>query len=169
MREAEHLSGEELVERCIAEDYTVIQDDSYDMFANRSDAEILEWHLFTALLSYDGDAGRSGGEPERVWAHIEWVLRRPFQNVDEWLGEEGDKWCRQKGMSVVPEAFKTSWTAFRDQHRVCTLADVEEKLKSLQRRFERAREEGRIQCDASSKRGARKSKTETRRKRCSAN
>jgi hypothetical protein len=111
MREAEHLSGEELVERCITEGYTVIQDDSYDMFANRSDAEILEWHLFTALLSYDGDRGRGGGEPERVWAHIEWVLQRPFQNVDEWLGEEGDKWRRHKACQWCPKgALKKSRT-----------------------------------------------------------
>jgi hypothetical protein len=171
MREAENLSGEELIERCIAEGYTVIQDDMYDMFAGRSDAEILEWHL-SAFLSCDADAGRSGMEPKNTCLHVEWILQRPFQNVAEWLGEEGDKFRGRfhNGGSSMSAQFKADWAAFLDQHRGCTHADAEEKLKRLQREFEQTREEGRIQCDASSKRGAGKSKpTNTRRKRCTTN
>jgi hypothetical protein len=68
-REMEHLSGEELIEHCIAEGVGVVVDASYDMFAGRSDAEKLEWHWFVAFLSYDGDAGRGGGEPQCVGLH----------------------------------------------------------------------------------------------------
>jgi Protein of unknown function (DUF3102) len=37
-REMAHLSGDELIERCIAEGYAVIQTPDYDMFAGRSEA-----------------------------------------------------------------------------------------------------------------------------------
>lgn len=85
-RDCENLSGEELIERCITEGVAVIQDLNYDPFANRTEAEILEWHLFVMFLSFDPDSGRAGGEPKNVWTHVEWVLQRPFQNVAEWRG-----------------------------------------------------------------------------------
>jgi Protein of unknown function (DUF3102) len=151
-REMEHLSGEELIEHCIAEGVGVIVDDSYDMFAGRSDAEKLEWHWFAAFLSYDGDAGRwcrSGGEPQHVWDHVEYLLQGRFQNVTELLGEKGDRYREFYGIASLSEQFKAAWAAFRDQHRDCTLADAEDALKNLQRKFEQARSEGCIQSNAS--------------------
>jgi hypothetical protein len=72
--------------------------------------------------------------------------------VDEWLGVEGDKWrANPFNGGFVSEQFKAEWAAFRDAHRGCTLADVEEELKSLQRKFEQARDAGTIH--PTSKRG----------------
>lgn len=139
VRDCENLHGEELIERCIAEGVTVIQTPGYDPLFGRSEAEKLEWHLFMMFLSFDGAAGRAGGEPEGVSAHVEWVLNRPFQNVAEWLGPEGDRFRQRCGMRAVPESCKTSWAAFRDQHHDWTQPDAIKKLERLQSEFIAAR------------------------------
>jgi hypothetical protein len=138
-KECENLPGDEFIERCIAEGIGVIRDPGYNPLAGRSEPEQLEWHLFIMFLSYDGAVGRDGGEPQGVAHHVEWVLQRPFQNVTEWLGDEGDKWRMAQGMKAVPEQVKTDWTTFLDQHREWTAPDVVKKLESLQTEFNQAR------------------------------
>jgi len=90
------------------------------------------------FLGYDGAAGRDGGEPNGVTDHIEWVLQRPFQNVAEWLGEEGDKWRITCGMRATPDSEKRDWAVFLDQHRNWTVPEAIKKLESLQGEFEQA-------------------------------
>src|SRR5271169_2412747 len=90
---------------------------NYNPFANRTDEEILEWHLLVMFLSFDPDADRAGGEPKRVWDHVEWILQRPFQNVAEWLGAEGNEFRKRTGMGAVTEEFKASWAAFLTERR----------------------------------------------------
>jgi hypothetical protein len=143
-RDCEHLSGEDLVQRCIEEGVAVIRDEGYDPFAGRTDAEKLELHLFTLFLSFDRAAGRAGGEPERVRDHVEWILQRPFQNVAEWLGAEGEKWRRVWGFRTpaMSEQFKADWAAFCAAHRTFTLADCEAKFDVLQRQFDEDRANG---------------------------
>lgn len=143
-RDCEGLSGDELIARCIAEGVGVIQTPGYDPFAGRTEAEKLEWGLFTLFQSFDESADRTGGEPERVADHVEWILQRPFQNVAEWLGEEGDKFRRQMGMPVVPDGFKVAWAKFFAGHSGWTGADIQAELETLQQRFKQARAEGRI-------------------------
>jgi hypothetical protein len=158
-REMEHLSGEELIEHCIAEGVSLIVDYGYDIFAGRSDAEKLEWHWFGAFLSYDGDAGRwrrDGGEPQLVWEHIEYLLQGRFQNVAELVGAKGDRYREFYGIAPLSEQFKANWAAFRDQHRDCTLADAEEELKSLQLKFGQTASEGRLESRKPPKRKARR-------------
>jgi hypothetical protein len=150
-RDCEHLSGDELVERCIAEGVGVLQSPGYDQVAGRSEVEKVEWHLFILFQSFDGAAGRNGGEPRRVIDHVEWVLQRPFQNVAEWLGEEGDKFRKRYGM-WVSEQFKAGWAAFLAEHRDRTLADVIKELDVLQQRFEKKRAAGHLQGDRKRKR-----------------
>jgi hypothetical protein len=119
---------------------------SYDPFAGRTEAEKLEWHLFMLFLSFDRAAGRAGGEPQGVADHVEWVLQRPFQNVAEWLGEEGDKFRRYSlGSRPVSEQFKADWAAFLAQNRDRTLPDVIKELEDLQKRGERELLDGVIQ------------------------
>ena len=77
-KQADGLSGEALVEFCIANNVGVIKDSGYDPFAGRSEAERLEWLLFTLFLSYDGAAHRAGFDPEDAWGHVEYLLQRPF-------------------------------------------------------------------------------------------
>lgn len=138
-RDCENLSPEEVIERCIADGFAVFSTPDYDPLAGRSDEERLHWHLFTMFLSYDGAAGRGGGEPEDVSRHIEWVLQGPlFPSVADWIGEKGDKLRRQFGMNETPEQFKTEWAAFLEQHRGWTLPDVIKKLESLQSEFVQA-------------------------------
>lgn len=139
VRDCENLHGDELIERCIAEGVTVIQTPGYDPLSGRSEAEKLGWHLFMMFLSFDEAANRAGGEPEGVSAHVEWILQRPFQNVAEWLGPEGDKFRQRCGMRAVSDSCKTSWAAFRDLHRDWTLPDAIKKLESLQSEFIAAR------------------------------
>ena len=143
---AEGLSGEGLVDFCIANDVGVIRDKSYDPFAGGSEAEKIEWMLFTLFLSCDLDAGRSGFEPQDAWSHVEYLLQRPFQNVGEWLGLEGDKWRRlYYGEGRNPtETFKTGWAAFRDRHQGLSVDDVTAEAEALEARFLRDQAAGRF-------------------------
>jgi len=68
-RDCEHLSGEELIERCIAEGIGVIVTPDYDPLAGRTEAEAVEWHLFMMFLSADPGA-RPGWHPQDASAHV---------------------------------------------------------------------------------------------------
>jgi hypothetical protein len=131
-RDCENLSADEVIERCIADGVAVISTPGYDPMSGRTDEERREWHLFMMFLSCDGR------EPKGAANHVEWLSQRPFQNIAEWLGEEGDKWRRICGMRAMPEKIKADWAAFLDQHREWTLPDVIKKLESLQSEFEKA-------------------------------
>ena len=146
-RELEHLPPEQVLERCIAEGVGVFQDEGYDPFAGRSKAEQIEWTIFIIFLSFDGE--RHGGEPDRIADHVEWILQRPFQNVSEWLGDEGEKfrgnpfnggWSKR-----FTEKFKTDWAAFRHARRHWTLKQANEEKTRLQKAFEQALADGRIE------------------------
>jgi hypothetical protein len=138
-KECEKLPGDEFIERCIAEGITVFSTPGYDPMAGQSEAGVLEWHLFMMFLSFDGPAGRDGGEPKGVSDHLEWLVQGSvFHSVADWLGEEGNKRRLGWGMKAMPEQFKTDWAAFLDQHREWTLPDVVKKLESLQSEFEQA-------------------------------
>lgn len=50
---------------------------------------------------------KEGWEPEGIAHHLEWLIRR-FDSIEEWLGEEGDKWRRIWGMHPIPEDLKIS-------------------------------------------------------------
>jgi hypothetical protein len=135
-KQTEGLSGEALVEFCIANNVGIIHDPNYDRFAKRSEAGRLEWLIFVLFLSCDGAAGRAGLDPENAGDHVEYLLQRPFQNVEEWLGPEGDDWRRRSGSSRNPtEQFKTAWAAFRDARRHLTLADLDAEHQALRARF----------------------------------
>jgi DUF3102 family protein len=132
---------ESIIKACLDANIPVIVDKSYDPFAGRSETEKQEWHLFVLFLSFDRAADRDGLEPEGAWRHVEWVLQRPFQNVAEWLGEEGDKFRRHNDMRAS-EQFKTGWAAFLDLNRDRQLADVIKEIEILQQRFEEDRSAG---------------------------
>jgi ParB-like chromosome segregation protein Spo0J len=119
----------------------VIESVGYDPLAGRSEAEKLEWHLFMLFLSFDEVAGRGGGEPQEVASHVEWILQRPFQNLSEWLGEEGEKFRKAHRMCAISEQFKIDCVAFlTEQQHVWTLPKIINKLETLQKEFEKARD-----------------------------
>jgi hypothetical protein len=134
-KQEEGLSGEALVEFCIANNVGVIKDTGYNPFAGRSEAEKLEWLVFMLFLSYDEAAGRGVFDPEDARGHVEYLLQRPFQNVDEWLGAPGDEWRAIYRIRHPAEQFKTDWPAFRDAYRHASLANVEAQHKALCTRF----------------------------------
>jgi hypothetical protein len=144
-KQADGLSGEALIEFCVANDVAVIKDSGYDPFAGRSEAEKLEWFVFTLFLSCDTAAGRGGMDPDHAWTHVEWILQRPFQNVDEWLGDEGVKcrsfWSRRP---EVGRQFETDWAAFRDSWRGRSQADIEAEHQALISRFREAEATGKL-------------------------
>jgi hypothetical protein len=149
---------EQILQACLDANVPVIVDRSYNPMAGRSDVEILEWHLFMVFLSYDPDTGRDGGEPGRVSQHIEWILQRPFQNVAGWLGEEGEKfrnrWCNVGGK--ISSEFVAGWGVFLAKNRNRTLADVQQELENLQKRFEQDQAAGLIQACRPRQRTARR-------------
>jgi len=89
-----------------------IRDPNYHPFAGRSEEEVRDWKLFVAF-----------GIP---WPHVEWLLQRPFQSVDEWLGAEGMK-CRKIWNMREPSAeFLAEWIAFWREHENWTLDEVQQ-------------------------------------------
>ncbi len=144
-RDLEHLPADQVMTRCIAEGVACFHDPSYNPLAGRTDAEILEWHLFILFMSFDAAAGRSGGEPAHVSDHVEWVLQRPFQNVAEWLGEEGDRFRKPYGGQGPSDQFKADWATFLNNNRQRELSDVVRELQNLQQQFQEARAAGRLQ------------------------
>jgi hypothetical protein len=140
-KQAEGLAGEAFIEFCVANNVAVLKDPNYDPFAGRSEAERIEWLIFSLFLSYDGEARRPGYKPDDAWQHVEYLLQRPFQNVDEWLGPEGTKWRRRCGMGQPAQDFHAAWAAFRDAHRDLTLEDINAKGHALKTRFEKDRAE----------------------------
>jgi len=148
-RDCEHLSGEELINRCIAEGVGVIVDESYDPFYGRSETEISEWWLFVMFLSYDPAAPEAtlvGYAPQDAFYHVEYLLQRPFQNVAEWLGEEGDKWRESCFFpaGAISDGFKSRWASFLAEHRHLTLEEIRKAADELKERFDRADAEGRL-------------------------
>jgi hypothetical protein len=87
--------------------------------------------------------GRAGGEPKHVQDHVEWILQRPFQNVAEWMGEEGDKWRKSQSMQQMPEECKAAWAVFHTEHRHKKLEDIVAELEALQKRVDHSIAAGR--------------------------
>ena len=115
---------------------------TYDPLHGRSDEEKREWHVFTLFLSYDPER-QAGGEPQGVVRHVEWILQRPFQNVSEWLGPEGDNFRKQQRWAgSISEQFKADWAAFLAKNRDRDLADLIKELETRQQRFEQDRTAG---------------------------
>src|SRR5207245_2805783 len=112
---------EELVALCIAEGVGLIQTPDYDPFAGRSDEEIRDWHLFGLFL----------GGSKGACCHVEWILQRPFQNVEEWLGEEGDRFRKAVGMPAVPVKCHKAWRRMCADYHDKTLVDIEMELRRI--------------------------------------
>jgi hypothetical protein len=137
-KQTKGLAGEELIDFCIANGVGVIQSPGYDPFAGRTEAEKLEWLVFTLFLSFDRAARRAGFDPDDARQHVEYLLQRPFQNVDDWLGPGGEQWRRVCGFSRQPsEEFKADWAAFRDAHRHAARADIEAEFEALKASWRR--------------------------------
>jgi len=137
---------EAIIAHCAAANIPCIVDENYNPFAGRTEEEKRDWLLFTIFLSCDLETSRSGYEPKNAWAHVEWRLQRPFQNVAEWLGPEGDRFRRNPfNGGSISEQFKTEWAAFREEHSHYTVADADQKLEALQKRFEEDERAGRLE------------------------
>jgi hypothetical protein len=71
-----------------------------------------------------------GGAPGGVEQHVEWLLQRPFQNVAEWLGPEGDK-CRLAWQwKTLPQKLKEAWSRFAADHASRSIEDIAAELNS---------------------------------------
>jgi hypothetical protein len=101
---------------------------TYNPLAGRSDEERREWHVFMLFL-----VQRCGFHPLRASGHVEWVLQRPFQNVGEWLGSEGDKFRKQTRMHPIPDATKESWQQFLVEQGDRPQADIVAELEAIER------------------------------------
>src|SRR5215472_6269117 len=141
------LVGEVITDQQVLDDLlgdgraAVIPDPNYDPFAGRSEEEKRDWLLFAEFVTCDLGAGRSGMEPKDAWCHIEWLLQRPFQNVAEWLGPEGNEFRKR----LPSEQFKAAWAAFREARSDYTVADAEKVMEALQKRFEADKGADRLQ------------------------
>ena len=121
-KRAETCSGDDLINLCVQQGFTAIKDEGYDPFAGRSETEQRDWMLFGLFI---------GGGNESAFAHIEWLLQRPFQNVEEWLGPEGDK-CRVRWfMKPLSDKCRVKWEKFRAEHADMTKENIEAELTRI--------------------------------------
>ena len=127
-KQTEGLSGEELVQACLDAGVGLIVSRGYNPFAGRSDDERREWRLLVLWLALR--QGYAVGDV--AWGHVEWLLQRPFQNVAEWLGEEGEKFRARHGMSQPSEAATTDWSAFAAERQSLSEADIEAEIKAAE-------------------------------------
>jgi hypothetical protein len=97
----------------------IIKDSGYDPFHGRSDQEVRDWHLFILFLVVE-----HGYPVDGAGMHVEWVLQRPFQNVDEWLGDEGAKFRKGWRPRAVSPQIMERWRAFLDEHAGKSTADI---------------------------------------------
>jgi hypothetical protein len=127
-RQAEAIDDpEQLMNLCIEKGVGYIHDPNYNMFAGRTEQEIWEWHLFLLFLVQHYGALVDGG----VAGHIEWILQRPFQNVAEWLGPEGDKFRERSCMRSVGSKVKDDWSAFVAERASLTILDIIAELDRI--------------------------------------
>jgi hypothetical protein len=91
---------------------------SYDMFANCTEEEKREWHVFLLFLVKHEGAAVHGGVVE----HINWILRKQFKTVEEWLGPEGKK---------LSAKYIEIWRAFAAEHAGMTIADIMVELDRI--------------------------------------
>ena len=138
VKEIEELDDpEEIIKAALAANVGVIVGPGYNSLAGRSEQEGREWHTFMLFL-----VQTYGWHPVGATSHVEWLLQRPFQNVAEWLGPEGEKFRRTWGMPTIPDATKESWQAFVIQHTARSLPDLVAELNELERQAGPARPAG---------------------------
>ena len=125
VRQSEHCDPEELVKVCIEQGVGLISDAGYDPFAGRDNAAQREWIAFISYLVI-----KCGLPVDDAVGHVEWVCQRPFQNVDEWLGDAGDNFRRYRCLGVlkpIPEDTKAGWKAFFAERASFSSNDFEEE------------------------------------------
>ena len=104
----------------------VIHSPGYNPFANLSEFGKREWLLF--MLFQVKQLGRS---LEGAQHHFEWLRRNGWDDVSEWLGEEGSKYRCRYGMSDIPRKTKKAWGAFFAAHASRDIPDLDEELNWL--------------------------------------
>ena len=111
---------DDLIEFCMKEGIGVIKDDAYDPFYGRSEREQLDWILFGWFI---------GNGSESAFDHVEWILQRPFQNVEEWLGPEGDKFRANpfSAMPPVSDKCRKAWKKWHSER--CHMTEKEIKVE----------------------------------------
>ena len=96
----------------------LIQDDTYDPFYGRSEVEQRDWILFGWFI---------GNGSESAFDHVKWLLQRPIQNVEEWVGPEGDRLRAQWGLPVATKKLRAAWEKFHAEH--CHMTEKEIKAE----------------------------------------
>ena len=98
---------------------------SYDPFHHVAEEDQKDWHLFVLFLVKHEGAAVNGG----VGEHVEWILRKQFKTVEEWLGPEGDKF---RGRSHPGSAkYIEIWRAFAAEHASLTIAGIHAELARI--------------------------------------
>jgi hypothetical protein len=122
-------SSEEVVQLCLDHGVGVVSTD-YDPNAGKSEEEVRDWHLFMLYL-----VRKHGWHPEAASGHVEYLIQRPFQNVAEWLGPEGDKFRRNpfnSGMTVDAVG-KSGWPPFAAEHAAMSFDEIVAELERIEK------------------------------------
>jgi hypothetical protein len=122
---------EKLIAFCNSEGIPAIVDETYNPFHGRSDEEKREWWVFMLFLVEECRLTTLS-----AFRHFEWVQARPFQNVDEWWGPEGDKFRARCGLKKLSDETKAMWQEFRVRHQATTPEQAEAAMEEWDRKIE---------------------------------
>jgi hypothetical protein len=119
-------SVEQAVGFCLEHGVGYIRDNYYDPFHGRSESEKRDWVLSILFLARDG-----GWQLDNAIGSIEWIIQRPFQNVQEWLSVEGDEFRKRCRLQEIPQKTIAAWSLYLQQNSGRTYSDVDQDLKAL--------------------------------------
>jgi Protein of unknown function (DUF3102) len=127
----QHLDAEGYVKAAAEQDIAcmgAIVDNAYDPMFGCSEEEGRQWRAFALWLT------KQGWHPTGAWQHVEWLRDKQFQNPDELMGPEGDKYRARIGMPIIKEACKQSWRDFiSNEHR--SSQEIDNQMDEIHKQF----------------------------------
>jgi hypothetical protein len=111
---------------CLEQGIGYIRDEYYDPFHGRSENEKRDWCLSILFLARD-----LSWRLDSAVGSIEWIIQRPFQNVQEWLSVEGDRFRKRCRLQEIPQKTIAAWSLYLQQNSARTYSDVDQELKAL--------------------------------------
>lgn len=117
------ISSEEFVKLCLDHGVGILRDPNYHPLAGRTENESRDWEFSSCT---------SCAYPEAAAGHVEWLLQRPFQNVAEWLGAEGDKYRSRPFWPTpeIPVKPRADWFTFAAEHAAKSFDEIVAELKA---------------------------------------
>jgi ParB/RepB/Spo0J family partition protein len=91
---------------------------------SKADEIAHEWDLFVLFL-----AKTCGWHPVAASDHVQWLQRRPFYDVDDWLRD--DAWRRSQRRKSIPEQTKMAWHLWAAEREAMSVEQINAELDAI--------------------------------------